>query len=576
MIKIKHLTESLNRKYALEGKNVNRRQKSLQESTSNTIKDYSWSKFLDKVEAATGFKVDSAYRRGYDQWIELIDDQGKIRDAEITKYFDGEYELNLSNISTYIHEEYSLVGQDGNAFSLMGYTARCMKECGLRDEIDEMRKLAMSGDYYNLIRVCDDYIQKCNEINPDLDESYNINEEKWGYTLKNGGRLRKAISNEDYRDIIKSIYYCYEELKEKGIIDEDDFERYTDEFDLYLDHDLEDYDEPEEVINYELNDLYDLCDNLNVWVSLDESFDDTWYFGKEEAEQFGDLILKNLTGKKVSKRIEGAENPGGLIYEADKLGIDKFELLGALEGLCHQGKAREIDDSTYLVVGEKSLDESLNEDLQDTIDKIIDNYKVYKNRNNAGLLSIKEEGLKAFEEFSIKYPNLKKTLQSKIKDDFKKDLVKSNIGLAIQSIGLLDESLNEDVQKEVFDKPGEFWYFTKHGVGPGSVPKGITIEKTIDKDGGEYFLIKNKILSTDALNRYEIKEKSPYDIEEDWEKPKDVDNMTFEEMLDLYWKMNGQWAPYDMGMEPDEIDAYFRENPDALKLEVEEGLKWYE
>ena len=25
-------------------------------------------------------------------------------------------------------ERYSLVGQDGNAFALMGYTARCMKE----------------------------------------------------------------------------------------------------------------------------------------------------------------------------------------------------------------------------------------------------------------------------------------------------------------------------------------------------------------------------------------------------------------------------------------------------------------
>ena len=171
-MKIKHLTESLNKKYALEEKNVIKKRKSLQESTSNTIKDYSWSKFLDKVEAATGFKVDSAYRRGYDQWIELIDDQGKIRDAEITKYFDGEYELNLSNISTYIHEEYSLVGQDGNAFSLIGYTARCMKECGLRDEINEMRERAMSGDYYNLIAVCDEYIQKCNEINPDLEENF--------------------------------------------------------------------------------------------------------------------------------------------------------------------------------------------------------------------------------------------------------------------------------------------------------------------------------------------------------------------------------------------------------------------
>lgn len=454
MIKIEHLTESLNRKYKLN------------ESTSNTIKDYSWPKFIEKIEAVTGFKVDSSYKRKYNQWIELIDDNGNIRDAEVTKYFDGEYELHPDNISTYIHEEYSLVGQDGNAFSLMGYTARCMKECGLRDEIDEMRKLAMSGDYYNLIRVCDDYIQKCNEINPDLDEAYTLTEKKWTYTLENGGRLRKAIRNEDYEEIIESIYDCYKELRNNNIIDEEDYRNYTEELDMYVRDDFMSWDDPEEIINYELNDLYDLCDNLNVWVSL-------------------------------------------------------------------------------------------------------------------------------------------------------------------------DESLNEEAQKEVFDKPGEFWYFTKHGVGPGSVPKEITIEKTIDKDGGEYFLIKDKILSTDALNKYEIKEKSPDDIEEDWKKPegdfagwvaqfqgkrieitkdeanslydaklkaieklkvpkskigllsiqpgynesyngKDVDNMTFEEMLDLYWKMNGQWAPYDMGMEPDEIDAYFRENPDALKLEVEEGIKWYE
>lgn len=274
----------------------------------------------------------------------------------------------LFEFNDILNEEYSLVGQDGNAFSLIGYTARCMKECGLRDEINEMRERAMSGDYYNLIAVCDEYIQKCNEINHDI-----------------------------------------------------------------------------------------------------------------------------------------------------------------------------------------------------------------------------------------------------------------------------DESLNEEAQNEVFDKPGEFWYFTKHGVGPGSVPKGITIEKTIDKDGGEYFLIKDKILSTYALNKYEIKEKSPKDVDEDWKKPngnfagwvaiyqgkrveipkneanslydaklkaieklkvpkskvgllvvqpgyneslesnnKNVDDMSFDELLELWWEMNGQWGPVDMGMEPDEIDAYFKENPDELKYNVEQGLKWYE
>lgn len=68
-------------------------------------------------------------------------------------------------------EKYSLVGQDGNAFALMGYTARCMKECGLRNEISEMREKAMSGDYNNLICVCDEYVQRCNEIAGDMDES---------------------------------------------------------------------------------------------------------------------------------------------------------------------------------------------------------------------------------------------------------------------------------------------------------------------------------------------------------------------------------------------------------------------
>lgn len=74
-----------------------------------------------------------------------------------------------------------------------------------------------------------------------------------------------------------------------------------------------------------------------------------WYFGREQAEEFGDLICENLAGKTISKRVDLGEQPGGLVYEAEQLGIDMWDLLEALEGLCHQGRAREIDDSTYLV-----------------------------------------------------------------------------------------------------------------------------------------------------------------------------------------------------------------------------------
>lgn len=84
-------------------------------------------------------------------------------------------------------------------------------------------------------------------------------------------------------------------------------------------------------------------------VTASKNFD-RYYYGKEEAEKYGDLICDKLAGKTVSKRKDLAEYPGGLIYEAEKLGIeDFFDLLKALEGLCYQGRAAEIDDSTYKV-----------------------------------------------------------------------------------------------------------------------------------------------------------------------------------------------------------------------------------
>lgn len=87
------------------------------------------------------------------------------------------------------------------------------------------------------------------------------------------------------------------------------------------------------------------CDKTAV----NGAFESGWYFGKEQADEYGDLICEHLSGKTVSKRRDTAEEPGGLIYEANQLGIDMWDLLGALEGLCYQGRAREIDDSTYRV-----------------------------------------------------------------------------------------------------------------------------------------------------------------------------------------------------------------------------------
>lgn len=58
---------------------------------------------------------------------------------------------------------YTLVGVDGNAFSVMGYTARALKETGHRDLVKQMQEEAMSGDYNNLLVVCMKYIDIANE-----------------------------------------------------------------------------------------------------------------------------------------------------------------------------------------------------------------------------------------------------------------------------------------------------------------------------------------------------------------------------------------------------------------------------
>lgn len=53
-----------------------------------------------------------------------------------------------------------------------------------------------------------------------------------------------------------------------------------------------------------------------------------------------------------------------------------------------------------------------------------------------------------------------------------------------------------------------YWYFTRHGVQPGSVPKYINILDIVDTPEGSYFLADGVIL-TDDLRNYEIKERKP-------------------------------------------------------------------
>ena len=69
---------------------------------------------------------------------------------------DYEEEDEYTNDSAkYPHIRVQLVGQDGNAFSIMGRVTGAMRQAGVsKDEIENFRSEAMSGDYNNLLQTC--------------------------------------------------------------------------------------------------------------------------------------------------------------------------------------------------------------------------------------------------------------------------------------------------------------------------------------------------------------------------------------------------------------------------------------
>ena len=74
-----------------------------------------------------------------------------------------------------------------------------------------------------------------------------------------------------------------------------------------------------------------------------------YYYGKEESEKYSGLIRNNCRGEIISKRIDEKDCYYGLSKTAERLNIDMWDLLKALEGMLVEGTATMIDDSTYKI-----------------------------------------------------------------------------------------------------------------------------------------------------------------------------------------------------------------------------------
>lgn len=97
---------------------------------------------------------------------------------------------------------------------------------------------------------------------------------QWKYTLKNGRALKDAISEDDDYSVLDILAACLKEINAKFPDDYeeyeleedlDDIENQRDNLENYEDYDMT-YEDVEDEINYLLNEFYDLCDALRVWV----------------------------------------------------------------------------------------------------------------------------------------------------------------------------------------------------------------------------------------------------------------------------------------------------------------------
>ena len=52
-----------------------------------------------------------------------------------------------------------LIGEDGNAYSILGKVSYALKRAGYKQEAEDYLKEATSGDYDNLLKVTMDYVE---------------------------------------------------------------------------------------------------------------------------------------------------------------------------------------------------------------------------------------------------------------------------------------------------------------------------------------------------------------------------------------------------------------------------------
>lgn len=236
-----------------------------------------------------------------------------------------------------------------------------------------------------------DYEVIAKRADSDVNESFNqkLTEKQWQYTLKSGSLLRDAIDEGDLQQVQYALIDCYDELHNNDLIDDDDYESYTEDVRM-LDASDED---AEDEFDYQLNEFYDLCDNLNVWVALSESFNTK---RKRVTEDF-DKVEVETEDQKITVKSEPKE------VDSDDQMIAPIE---------PEVKA-DIEDNIEEVGEEGSEEEEVDFDVEDfdeeSFDEIGESYlrRVYENVTSYKTKKVSSDGNKLVVEGLITFKSKK-------------------------------------------------------------------------------------------------------------------------------------------------------------------------
>jgi hypothetical protein len=148
-------------------------------------------------------------------------------------------------------------------------------------------------------------------------------------------------------------------------------------------------------------------------------------------------------------------------------------------------------------------------------------------------------------------------------EDFVKFIQNEIHNVVIEEMDNIDEAFEHPQNKE------PHWYLCKHGIGPGALPKGVTVLDTVDdeENSNRVYVALDKVLTTYELSQFELKEAKP---------PKMMkESLDFFDTVTVILDGDDMWGGYSKKME-DKYNWYqgqviFEDDPRLKEIGAKPG-----